>query len=446
MSTEAKASKYWNPRFETAGREEIRELQLRKLKGLVKWAYGNSPLWQEKFEGAGIKPEDIRTLDDLRLIPFLTRDELTQTQNVNPPFGKILSVPPQKAVRYHQTSGSSGKMPLKILDGWKDWEWVSEMWCYGMYAFGVRPHDIVYIAYGYGNFIGFWGAHYAAEKIGALTIPSGGLTSEDRIKKIIDIGATVLVCTPTYAIRLGQVAAEMGIDLKSQSKIRLLIHAGEPGANVPSTKRMLTEIWGAKVGDFPGMSETGGSTSYECDAQCGGIHIIEDHYIQEVIDSEGRALGYEEKGELVLTSFGRATIPIIRYRTGDLVERVPYNTCSCGRTFDLYRGGVLGRADDMKIIRGVNIFPSAVENIVRKFDGIVEFQIVLFKLNGIDQVKVQVELKDNMDLQSQQKIIRNLSQELYDANRLKFIVEQTPAGTLPKFELKAKRLKDLRDQ
>lgn len=443
---EAKASKYWNPRFETAGRDEIRALQLRKLKGLVKWAYGNSPLWQEKFDRAGLKPDDIKTLEDLSLIPFLTRDELNQTQNAIPPYGKILSVSPQKAVRYHQTSGSSGKIPLKILDGWKDWEWVSEMWCYGMYAFGVRPDDVVYLAYGYGNFIGFWGAHYAAEKIGALTIPSGGLTSEDRIKKIIDLGATVLVCTPTYAIRLGQVAAEMGIDLKRQSRVRLLIHAGEPGANVPSTKRMLAEMWGAKVGDFPGMSETGGSTSYECEEQSGSIHIIEDHYIQEVIDPEGRALGYGEKGELVLTSFGRATIPLIRYRTGDLVERVPYTSCSCGRTFDLYRGGILGRVDDMKIVRGVNIFPSAIENIVRKFESIVEFQIVLFKLQGIDQVKVQVELQDSMDLQSQQEVIQGLSQELYDANRLKFIVEQAPAGTLPKFELKAKRLKDLRDQ
>lgn len=443
---EAKACKYWNPRFETAGRDEIRALQLRKLKGLVKWAYGNSQLWQEKFDRTGLKPDDIKSLEDLSLIPFLTRDELNQTQNAVPPYGKILSVSPQKAVRYHQTSGSSGKIPLKILDGWKDWEWVSEMWCYGMYAFGVRPDDVVYLAYGYGNFIGFWGAHYAAEKIGALTIPSGGLTSEDRIKKIIDLGATVLVSTPTYAIRLGQVAAEMGIDLNSQSKVRLLIQSGEPGGNVPSTKKMLAEMWGAKVGDFPGMSETGGSTAYECEEQSGSIHIIEDHYIQEVIDPEGHALGYGEKGELVVTSFGRATIPLIRYRTGDMVERVPYTSCSCGRTFDLYRGGILGRVDDMKIVRGVNIFPSAVENIVRKFESIVEYQIVLFKLQGIDQVKVQVELQDNLDLQSQKKVLQGLSQELYDANRLKFIVEQAPAGTLPKFELKAKRLKDQRNQ
>lgn len=443
---EAKASKYWNPKYETAGRDEIRALQLRKLKGLVNWAYTNSPLWQEKFDGAGLKPEDIKSLQDITLIPYLTRDELAQTQTANPPYGKILCVSPEKAIRYHQTSGSSGKAPLRILDGWKDWEWVSEMWCYGMYAFGVRPDDVVYLAYGYGNFIGFWGAHYAAEKIGALTIPSGGLTSEDRIKKIIELGVTVLVCTPTYAIRLAQVAAEMGIDLKSQSKVRLLIHAGEPGANVPSTKKMLSQLWGAKVGDFPGMSETGGSTSYECEAQSGGIHIIEDHYIQEVIDCDGRPLGYGEKGELILTCFGRATLPMIRYRTGDLVERVPHTTCSCGRTFDLYRGGILGRADDMKIIRGTNVFPSAVENIVRKFADIVEFQIILFKLQGIDQVKVQVELKDSPEINNQQEIIQGLGQALYDANKLKFIIEVMSAGMLPKFELKAKRLQDLRYQ
>lgn len=439
-------SKYWNPRFETANRDEIERLQLRKLKGLVKWAYENSQLWHEKFDQASIEPDDIKTLDDLKLVPFLTREELNQTQADMPPYGKILSVSPQKAVRYHQTSGSSGKAPLRILDGWKDWEWVSEMWCYGMHAFGVRSNDTVYLAYGYGNFIGFWAAHYAAEKIGALTIPSGGLTSEDRIKKIIELEATVLVCTPTYAIRLGQVAAEMGIDLKRQSKVRLLIHAGEPGANVPSTKKMLSEMWGAKVGDFPGMSETGGSTSYECEEQSGSTHIIEDHYIQEVVDPDGRRLGYGEKGELILTSFGRATIPLIRYRTGDLVERVPHTSCRCGRTFDLYRGGILGRVDDMKIIQGVNIFPSAIENIVRKFEEIIEYQIVLYKINEIDQVKIQVELGDNMDMQRQQEVINGLSQDLYEANKLKFKVEQVPVGTLPKFELKAKRLKDLRYQ
>jgi len=439
------ATGYWNPRTELMSRPDLQKLQLKKLQHIVHWAYTNSDLWQAKLDGAGVRPEHIKKLADLELLPFLTKQELLQAQIEQPLFGKFLTIPPQKAVRYHQTSGTSGKTPLRILDGWKDWEWVSEVWCYGLYGFGVRETDIVYLAYGYGNFIGFWAAHYASEKIGALTIPSGSMTSRERIEKIMELGATVLVCTPTYAIRLAQVGAEMGIDLAKDSKIRLLIHAGEPGANIPSTKKMLEDAWGAKAGDFPGMSETGGSTAYECAAQCGGIHIPEDHYIQEVIDPQTtQSLGYGQKSELVLTMFGRASLPMIRYRTGDLVERAPSSFCSCGRTFDLYKGGILGRADDMKLIKGVNIFPSAVEDIIREFNDIDEFQIILYTEKAIDQIKVQVEPLPGCDRSGYQNLQKAVSERLYRAHRLTFGVEIVEPGSLPKFELKARRLQDLR--
>ncbi len=426
-------------------REDLARLQLSKLRSLLDWAYGSSPLWRRKLEPAGVAPESLKTLDDIRRIPFLTREELNHGQQEKPIYGDILAVPQPVAVRYHQTSGTTGRAPLRILDGRKDWEWIAEAWCYGLWAFGVRPEDTVFLAYGYGTFIGFWGAHYAAEKIGALTIPSGGMTSEDRIKKIIELGATVLVCTPTYALRLAQVAREMGVDLARESRIRLTIHAGEPGANIPSTKKAIEEAWGARCGDFPGMSETGGSTSYECDAQCGGIHILEDHYIQEVVRPGGdEPVAMGEEGELILTSFGRATMPLIRYRTGDLVRRVEAGHCSCGRTFDLYLGGILGRADDMKLIRGTNVFPSAVENIVRGFSEIDEFQIIVFREKGIDQIALRFEPRDGIEPTRSRELVERLSDELYEAHRLRFYVEEVSPGTLARFELKAKRLKDIR--
>ena len=441
------SSKYWNPRTELMPRRNLEQIQLNKLKHIVKWAYENSSFWKKKLDQAGVKPEYIKKLDDIKIIPYLTRQELNQTQIEQPMFGKAITISPHLAVRYHQTSGTSGKGPLRILDGWKDWEWVSEAWCYGMYGFGVRDTDIVYLAYGYGNFIGFWSAHYASEKIGAMTLPSGGMSSKDRINKIIEMGATVLVCTPTYAIRLAQVAAEMGINLARDSKIRLLIHAGEPGASIPGTKKMLEDAWGAKVGDFPGMSETGGSTSYECSEQCGGLHILEDHYIQEVIDPDTtKILGYGQKGELALTSFGRAALPVIRYRTGDLVERVESDYCSCGRTFDLYKGGILGRADDMKHVKGVNIFPSAVENIIREFREVNEFQIVIYTERDIDQIKIKIEPLPWFDQLGYQHLKAAIAEQLYRAHRLSFGVEIVEPGSLPKYELKSRRLQDLRNK
>ncbi len=438
---------YWNPKTELMKREDLESLQFRKFSKMVNWSYENSPLWRRKLDDAGFKPGDIRSLEDVEKIPFLTRKELSQSQHKKPLFGDIMSIPKELALRYHQTSGTSGSGPLRILDGWKDWEWGSEMWCYGMYAFGVRDNDICLVASGYGNFIGFWLAHYACERIGALTIPTGGMSSEDRINKIMEMDITVLVSTPTYAIRLAQVASGMGINLAKDSKIKFLLHAGEPGASIPGTKKMLEEVWGAKVGDFPGMSETGGSTCFECAEQSGGLHILEDHYIQEVIDPKTTEnLGHGQRGELVLTSFGRGALPLIRYRTGDLVERVDSSFCSCGRTFDLYKGGILGRADDMKHVKGVNIFPSAVEDIIREFKEINEFQIVIYTENDLDQIKVKIEPVAEFSSDRYQELQKAIAEKLYNAHRLSFRVEIVEPDTLPKFELKSKRLQDLREK
>ena len=439
-------SEFWNPINETLPKKDLEKLQLAKLKKTVRWAYDYSPFHRRKFSQANFHPDQLESMADLERIPFTTKEEWLKEQERHPMFGEMLAHPMHTAVRYHTTSGTTGRAPLRVLDSRRDWEWIAEMWAYGFYGFGVRPQDIVYFAFGYGSFIGFWGAHYACEKIGALTVASGGMSSEARIKQIIEIGVTTLCATPTYVLRLAQVAKEMGIDLLKESKVNKIILSGEPGGNVPSTKRLIEETWSAKAADTAGMTEIGTIMVFECSAQPGGTHIIEDNVLEETIDHiTGHRLGYGERGERVVTSFGRSFVPLIRYRTGDLVERVPASFCSCGRTTDLYKGGILGRVDDMKLIRGTNVYPSAIEAIVRNYREVDEFQIVLTREEEIrDEITVFLDLYPGQEAQFP-SLSAKLAKELADAHEnLRINVSLAPQGTLPRFELKARRLIDKR--
>ncbi|MCL5961684.1 MAG: AMP-binding protein [Chloroflexi bacterium] len=437
---------YWNPKAETMPREKLCELQLRKLQVMVSWAYENSRLWRRKFDEVGLEPRDIRTLEDVQLIPFLTKDEFLAAQASCPPFGDTLAASPELAVRYHQTSGTSGRTPLRTLDGRKDWERQAEIWAYGLYAFGVRPSDVFYTPFGFSVFIGFWGAFCGAEKIGALVIPGGAQPSEARLKQIKELGATVVSTTPTYALHLASIAEEIGLNLARDTQVELLVLTAETGASIPSTKRRLEELWGARVGDFVGMTEAGSLIGFECTEQSGGVHILEDHYYEEVIDPKTlKPIGYGECGERVMTSFGRGIMPVLRFRTGDLVERVPSSNCTCGRTFDIYKGGILGRTDDMKVIRGTNVFPSAVENIIREYKEISEFQIVLTKEGYSDEITVQIETRPEVGDNRLAFLPYEVGNDLAEAHEgLRFNVVIAEPGSLPKFELVANRLQDLR--
>jgi phenylacetate-CoA ligase len=437
-------SPYWNPRHETMPRDEIEALHLRKLRDLVDWADGHVPWQSKRLRDAGVTADSINALDDLRRIPFLTRDEWMDAQLESPPFGAILAAPEDAAIRYHMTSGTTGRAPIRVLDSMKDWEWIAEMWCYGFWGFGVRPPDRVFIAFGYATFIGFWGAHYACEKMGNLVLPGGAMTTDVRVKTIMDMGATVVCSTPTYALRMAQEARSLGIDL-ANGPVKRLILSGEPAGSIPATKKLIEEQWGAKAADTAGMTELGTIMIFECDHQPGGTHIIEDNYIEEVVDPETeRPVPYGEMGERVVTSFGRGFIPVLRYRTRDFVVKVPASTCSCGRTWDLYDGGIRGRVDDMKLVRGTNVYPRAVEAIVREFPEIDEFQIHLYTAEGIrDEIELLVEIPDP-DAEPN-RIIGELGRALAQAHEgLRFGVKQAETGTLPRFELKAKRLMDER--
>ena len=437
---------YWNPSTELMPRAELEALQMRKLRALVAHAMARSPFWRRKLGEAGVEPERLRTLDDLRRLPFLTKQELLDDQEANPPYGTAITCSPSLAVAYHHTSGTTGRTPLRVFETRRDWDWGADAWARALYAFGVRSTDIVYFPFGYGPFIGFWGAHYAVQKIGAMTVAGGAQSSEHRLRQLIDVGATVVVATPSYALRLAAVAGELGIDLAKGTRVELLLHAGEPGASIPATKALIERLWGAHAGDFAGMTETAGISAFECAAKPGGMHIAEDHFIEEVIDPEtGEPAAPGEIGERVTTALGIGSLPIIRYRTRDLVRRVPASKCPCGRTFDLYLGGILGRSDDLRIIRGTNVHPSAVEGVVRRFDQIREFRIVFERVGLQDEVTVELEALPHVPPEGQAELARRIADELaYAHEGLRFGIRLMEPGSLPTFELKARRVVDRR--
>ncbi len=436
---------YWNPKNETLARGELQALQLHKLRAMCEWAHARCPFHRRRWDAAGFHPDQLKSLDDIRRIPFMTREEWMEAQLEGPLFGTLPTVDQELAVRYHMTSGTTGRTPLRVLDSTKDWEWIAEMWCYGLWGFGLRPHDVVLFAFSYGTFIGFWGAHYACEKIGCLVLPSGSATTEARVKTILEMGVTTVCSTPTYALRIWQAATEMGIDLARDSKVDKVIVSGEPAGSIPAVKRQLEAAWGAKVGDTAGMTEIGTIMIFECARQPGGTHIIEDNFIEETLEHDGDApVPYGEKAERVVTSFGRGFIPLVRYRTKDLVVKVPHNTCACGRTGDIYQGGIQGRWDDMKLIRGTNVYPRAVESIVRECTAVDEFQILLTRPSLLDEITVLIELKTGRE-DHWTHLHQRLCRDLPAAHEgLRFNVELAEPNSLPRFELKAKRLVDKR--
>jgi phenylacetate-CoA ligase len=439
-------SVYWNPKVETLGREQLEALQLAKLRRQVRWAAERSPWYRRVLGSGGFDEDTLGSIADLRRLPMLTRAEWMSSQADHPPYGELPTIGGEGAIRVHTTSGTTGKGPLRALDSRKDWAWIAEMWAYGIWGCGVRPGDTAYIAFGYGSFIGFWGLHYSMEKIGVLNVPGGAQTTEARVRQIIDFDVTVVASTPTYALRLAQEAETLGIDLRG-SNVERVILSGEPAGSIPQTKALIEEQWGAKAFDTAGMTEIGTIMVFECAHQPGGTHIIEDHVIEEVIDPQTlEPVPYGEAGERVVTSFGRGAIPLLRYRTGDLVSKVPASRCTCGRGFDIYEGGILGRVDDMKIIRGTNVYPRAIEAIVREFSEVDEFQTVITREGVRDEITLRVECKPDWNVDRWEGLAETLHNRLALAHEgLNFRIERAGAGELPRFELKAKRTVDNRE-
>ena len=414
-------------------REELERLQSELLGQLLRAVLPANEFYRGKYAGADL--ERIDSLKQLRNLPFTTKSELVEDQQRHPPFGSDLTFPLERYIRIHQTSGTTGK-PMYWLDTDESWNWWAECWKFIFEAAGVRAGDRIYFAFSFGPFIGFWAGWEGARKLGALAVSGGAQSTAQRLRAIIDYGATVLVCTPTYALHMASEARKAAIDLAKDSAIKITIHAGEPGASIPSTKKMIEEAWGAKCYDHAGATEVG-AFGFQCQFQPEAVHVNEKAFIAEVVDpATGMPVKDNEQGELVLTNLGRIGSPVIRYRIGDLVQP-SYESCACGRPFLLLKGGVLGRADDMVVVRGVNVFPSAVENVLREFPALEEFRVEVFAKDAMREIKLVLEPRS--DHGSTAELAEQVSRRMRERIGLRPIVELVAPGTLPRFELKARR-------
>jgi phenylacetate-CoA ligase len=436
---------YWNPVLETLALEKIRELQLYKFKRVFKWAYEKSTFHRKLYQEAGIAPEDIRSFDDIRKIPLVEKSMMRDIQRKTPfPYGDALCVPLEDVTEFRQTSGTTGQ-PVYQPDTWQDWEWWAECWSYILWAQGYRSRDRVFIPFGYNIFVAFWAGHYAAEKIGCEVVPGGVLDTKARILKIQELQATAIMATPTYVLGMAEVAkTQMNID-PAQTSINKITCAGECGASIPSTKKRMETAWGAKVYDHAGATEIG-AWSYECSHQPGGMHVNEGFFLVEIVDPEtGQSIEEPGKrGKMVITALDRQAQPCIRFDSKDVIEW-DSDPCPCGRTFRLIKGGVVGRADDITKVKGVLLAPSAIEEVVRSIDGLSdEYEVIVDKKGDIDRISLRVELTPETQY-SYQNIESRLREQLRLKTNLGYSIEFCDLGALPRYDVKAKRFKDLRE-
>ena len=438
--------KYWNPVLETLPHEKIRQLQLNKFKQIFKWTYDHSRFHRKLYDQAGIKPADIRISEDIKKVPKVEKSMMRDIQRKEPfPYGEALCVPLDEVTIFRQTSGTTGQ-PVYQPDTWQDWEWWMECWSYILWAQGYRPQDRVFIPFGYNIFVAFWAGHYAAEKLGCEVIPGGVLDTKARILKIQELQATAMMGTPTYILGMAE-TARMKMDIDPAAlPISKITCAGECGASIPSTKKRMEEAWGAKVYDHAGATEIG-AWSFECADQPGGLHVNEALFLVEIEDVETGEIIEEpgRRGKMVITALDRMAQPCVRFDSKDVIEWAA-EPCSCGRTSRLIKGGVVGRADDITKVKGVLLAPSAIEEVVRSIEGLGdEYEVTVEKKGDTDRIKLRVEILPRAE--DQKTLIEN---ELVDQLRLKtnlrYDIEICGSGTLPRFEVKAKRFKDLREK
>lgn len=409
--------------------------QLHLFREMLKHVLETNTFYKKKLNEVGIThPDKVQTLTDYQELPFTTKDELSADQVSHPPYGTNLTYPLERYTCLHQTSGTTGA-PLRWLDTRESWDWWGKCWRDIYEAAGVTSSDRIMMAFSFGPFIGFWSAYHGAQQLGALTIANGGFSSEQRLRVILSNGITVLVCTPTYALRLAEVAKQLGINLNADSKIRVTIHAGEPGTSIPATKQRIENCWGARAYDHAGATEVG-AWGVMCNPQA-SVHLNEDEFICEVLNPETE--NPADEGELVITNLGRVGMPVIRYRTGDYV-RLKSVACECGSRHRALEGGVIGRLDDAIIIRGLNVYPATIENIILQYPDVQEFSVRTYRTETLDELEVQIESTHPNPTDT----ARAVTDAIRNALGLRTIVKIVPHGTLPRYELKSKRFRDER--
>jgi phenylacetate-CoA ligase len=411
----------------------------------VEWAYRNSPFYHKLYQDAGLEPGDIKGFEDIKNVPKIEKGMMREVQQREPfPYGDMLSVPLERVTAFRQTSGTTGT-PVYQADTWQDWEWWSESWCYILYSQGYRDTDRVFIPFGYNIFVAFWAGHYAAEKLGCEVVPGGVLDTQARILKMQELKCNAFMATPTYVLGMADVARnKLGMDPARDLFIEKITCAGEPGASIPTTKKRMEEAWGAKVYDHIGATEIG-AWSYECTEQPGGLHVNEGLYLVEIEDIETGEIITEpgRQGKMVITALDRIAKPCIRFDSKDVIVWADHQ-CDCGRTFRLIDGGVVGRADDITKVKGVLLAPTAIEEVVRSLPELAdEYEVVVTKKGDIDTILLKIEILPGKEAE-QDAILFRLKDQLRVKTNLGYQIEVHPYGSLPRYEVKAKRFKDLR--
>ncbi|HXX56606.1 MAG TPA: phenylacetate--CoA ligase [Thermodesulfovibrionales bacterium] len=429
----------WNEEFETLPREALEALQLKRLKALVEKEYAAVPYYRQKMDDAGVKPADIKTLGDLRRLPFTTKEDLRK----NYPFG-LFAVPFERVVRIHASSGTTGK-PTVVGYTRRDIDTWAELMARTLSAGGAHQGDVVHNAYGYGLFTGGLGAHYGAERIGAAVIPISGGNTKRQIMIMQDFGSTVLLCTPSYALNIADVMKEMNVS-PSAVKLRVGLFGAEPWSE--NMREEIEKKLGIKAIDIYGLSEVmGPGVASECIEGKKGLHVFEDHFIPEIINPEtGEVLGPGESGELVFTTITKEAFPVLRYRTRDISRLIP-EPCACGRTF--YRmQRITGRSDDMLIIRGVNVFPSQIEHVLMSVEGVEpHYQILVDREESLDVMEVRVEVSEDIfsdEVKILEKLGKRIEREIKDLLGVSCKVKLVEPRTIQRSEGKAMRVIDKR--
>lgn len=411
---------------------ELRAEQLSRVRELLRAILPTNAFYRRKL--TGLSPNELRTHADFAQLPFTTKPELAADQNEQPPYGSALTFPLERYCRLHQTSGTSTGHPLRWLDTPESWETLLRCWRVSFPFMGLTTRDKVFFPFSFGPFLGFWTAFEAATRAGYLCIPAGGMTSTARLRFLVEHDCTVVFATPTYALHLSELAAKEGIDLAASS-VRALVVAGEPGGNIPATRERIEAVWGARVFDHYGMTEVG-PVAVEAAEQRGHMYLLESEYLAEILaPGTNNPVPPGEFGELVLTNLARVGSPVIRYRTGDIV-RVATGADPTGRTWRRLDGGILGRADDMIHVRGNNLYPAAIEAIVRRFPQVAEYRIVVDHTGPLADLRIEVEPAAGDGRELAEHVSRAVRDELL------FRVEVRPAapGSLPRFEMKARRV------
>lgn len=416
--------------------EALESLQWDKLRGLLDLTLRNNAFYRDRWSSLPTR-EYLGSIDGFKsTIPWTTKAELSSNQLAFPPFGSALNFPLQAYSRCHQTSGTTGS-PLRWLDTPESWEAMTRHWMWILQSAGVTASDRILFAFSFGPFLGFWLAFDSANRLGSLCFPAGGLSTSARARQILELGITAVCCTPSYALRLAEVVREDKLEL-AQSKLTKWIVAGESGGSVPEVRARIEQAWpGSAVYDHHGMTETGPVT-YQCPKVPGLLHVMESGFLAEIVNPvSGAPVSQGESGELVLTTLDRVGSPLFRYRTGDLVRPVARRQCECGTVELGFEGGILGRCDDMVVVRGVNVYPVALESLIRSGGPVLEFRVRVARHRALSEISIDVEF--DADESASKEHARALAKKLETSLALRVPVTAQPRGTLPRFEMKARR-------